>query len=340
MPFSLLPNYDITPFTTFGVPTYAEYAFPIASETDLHTLVSHAHDMPPEWFILGGGSNILFSRPIRGLTLLVDIRGIEHLHEDTREVVLRVGAGESWDPFVSYCVTNGYGGVENLSLIYGSVGATPIQNIGAYGTEVSEVIEYVETVDLQTGEDVTFSREDCRFGYRTSIFKSPAYRRYFITHVVYRLSKNPQVNTSYRSLQTALATKDISSPTIADVRRTVIELRQSKLPDPAQVGNAGSFFQNVHVSQAFFAELQKTFPDIPSFSITRDIIKVPAAWLIEYCGWKGYREGDAGVWPYQPLVMVNYGKAGGQDILDLSERVRTSVWNTFGLWLEREVTVY
>jgi UDP-N-acetylmuramate dehydrogenase len=340
MALQVWSQHDITPLTTFGVPVTAEYAVPLARTEDIQELTGRS-DLPSQpWVILGGGSNWLFTRGLPGLTVLIRITGIEHLEENNEYVRLRVGAGEPWDPFVAYCVERGWGGLENLSLIYGHVGATPVQNIGAYGVEIANVIEYVETVDLHSGETVIFSNAECQFAYRSSVFKTRCRDRYLITHVQYRLSKTFEVTTTYHSLSNALAEKGISDPSILDVRRTVIELRQRKLPNPSEVGNAGSFFENPHVSRMYYAELQKNIPDLPGFHVGEDRIKIPAAWLIEYCGWKGYREGDAGVYPHQPLVMVNYGHASGQAIFELSERVRRSVYETFGIWLEREVTVY
>ncbi|MFB6225139.1 MAG: UDP-N-acetylmuramate dehydrogenase [Candidatus Paceibacteria bacterium] len=331
--YALTPHYVLTPWTTFGVPVTATYAIHITDESELQNLIKDAPHPSYPRLILGGGSNILFTQDFEGLVILIGISGIEHIAETISSIDIRVGAGENWDEFVAYCVKHGYGGIENLSLIPGSVGATPVQNIGAYGVDISETVVSVETVDLQTGDITVFSNEDCQFAYRSSVFKTVYKNRYAITHVTYRLSKSPQINTSYVSLSQALERKSVASPTIQDVRDTVIELRQSKLPNPQDIGNAGSFFKNVYLSHISFPQLQTTYPSIPGIPVSDDTVKVPAAWLIEQCGWKGYREKDYGVYPYQPLVLVNYGFADGQDIFDLSQRIQRSVYDQFGIML-------
>lgn len=298
------------------------------------TLIPSSHLL-----ILGGGSNIVFAGNYPGLILKNEIMGKAIIQETDQHVLLRIGGGENWHETVMWAVSNGWGGMENLSLIPGTVGAAPIQNIGAYGTELEQVFDHLEAFDLQEGKWVTFNHEQCRFGYRESIFKHEGKGRYFITHVVLRLAKNPTVNVKYGDIQAVLDGLGIANPSIQDVSNAVIQIRRSKLPDPATLGNCGSFFKNPVIELQHFTTLQAQYPDIRSFPAAEGTVKVPAAWLIEKCGWKGFRRGDAGVHAKQALVLVNYGQASGPEIIGLAKEIQQSVWDTFQVRLEMEVNV-
>jgi UDP-N-acetylmuramate dehydrogenase len=298
------------------------------------TLIPSSHLL-----ILGGGSNVVFAGNYPGLILKNEIMGKSIIQETDQHVLLRIGGGENWHETVMWAVSNGWGGMENLSLIPGTVGAAPIQNIGAYGTELEQVFDHLEAFDLQEGKRVTFNHEQCRFGYRESIFKHKGKGRYFITHVILRLDKNPTVNVKYGDIQAVLDGLGIANPSIQDVSNAVIQIRRSKLPDPATLGNCGSFFKNPVIEIQHFTALQSQYPDIRSFPAAEGTVKVPAAWLIEKCGWKGFRRGDAGVHAKQALVLVNYGHASGPEIIGLAKEIQQSVWDTFQVRLEMEVNV-
>lgn len=303
---------------------------------------AHIRESRPEGMSilpLGGGSNILFTQDPQAWVLKNEIRGITLLKEDENAVWLEAGAGEVWNDFVQYCVQHGYAGIENLSLIPGTVGAAPIQNIGAYGVEVKQVIETVRYWDFQQEALISLDKEECAFGYRNSIFKQELKGQFFVTHVVFKLSKTPTYNISYGNIKEELDRMGISELSLKAVSDAVIHIRQSKLPDPKQIGNAGSFFKNPEVPRMVYLDLKATYPEIPGYVVTEEITKIPAAWLIEQCGWKGFREGDFGVHQKQPLVLVNYAQAIGADIYQLSDRVITSVQERFGIVLEREVQI-
>ena len=283
---------------------------------------------------------MLFTQNIAGVVLKNEIKGIQILSENTDTVLVKCGAGEVWHEFVVYCVNKGWAGLENLSLIPGTVGASPIQNIGAYGAEVKDTIESVECIDIETHSKKRFTAAECAFGYRDSVFKKLYKGKYIITYVTFRLKKQAHVNTSYGAIQQVLDEKGIIAPTIRDVSNAVIDIRKSKLPNPAQLGNAGSFFKNPEIPGKQFEELRKKFPDIVSFpGFKEGMIKVPAGWLIEHSGWKGKMIGNVGVHRLQALVLVNYGGATGQEIVDLSLEVRKSVKELFGIDLEPEVNI-
>lgn len=285
--------------------------------------------------IMGGGSNILFTEDFSGLIILNNIKGIEIIEENNDEVLVSSGGGEVWQDLVMFSLGKNLGGIENLSLIPGSVGAAPIQNIGAYGVELKEVMDSLTAIELATGEERTFSIADCDFGYRNSVFKKELKDKYIITTVTLKLAKNPQLNTSYGVISSLLEEKGIKEPTISDVSKAVIEIRRSKLPDPAELGNAGSFFKNPVVDKIDYEGLKLTFSDIPGY-VNQDTVKIPAAWLIEQCGWKGKRLGNIGVHDKQPLVLVNHGGGTGEEIRDLSIKIRESVITKFGIELEVE----
>jgi UDP-N-acetylmuramate dehydrogenase len=335
---SIKENFDLSEFNTMGLAAKARYFVSIRSAKQLSEVLKDPklHTLP--MFMLGGGSNVLFIEDYSGLVIHADIKGKEIVHEDQHEVHIKAGAGENWHELVMYCVEKGWGGIENLSLIPGFVGAAPIQNIGAYGVELEEVFECLEAVEIESGNLRTFSKEDCKFGYRDSIFKNELKGKYLITSVTLQLQRQPKVNTSYKALSEKLERDGIKDPSIKQVSEAVIDIRRSKLPDPSEIGNTGSFFKNPVISKQEFTTLQGNYPDIPNYKVG-DKVKIPAAWLIDQCGWKGKRFGDAGVHKMQALVIVNYGNATGEEIWDLAQRIRSSVKEKFGVSLIPEVNV-
>lgn len=330
-------NVNLAPFTTFAVEAKTAYFASFTTIEELKKLLSEVKDR--KLLILGGGSNILFRNNFDGVTLHNKIQGISTVKEDENYIVLKVGAGEVWHDFVLYTLSKGWGGVENLSLIPGSVGASPMQNIGAYGVEIKDVFESLEAVEISSGELRTFSHEECQFGYRESIFKKSLKDKYVITSVSYRLSKHPVLNTSYGAIENELKSMGILHPTIQDVSKAVIAIRQSKLPDPKEIGNAGSFFKNPIISLSHFEKLKKEYPEIPSYKVSEVEVKVPAGWLIDKAGWKGKTIQNYGVHKKQALVLVNYGQASGEDIYELSEKIIKDIQLRYGILLEREVNI-
>jgi len=330
-------NISLKKYNTFGVEARASHFVSFSSEKELTGLLKdyRLNDMPG--LILGGGSNILFTRDFEGLVMHNNIRGVEILEEDDSQVLVKAGAGENWDDFVGYTVRQGWGGLENLSYIPGNVGASPIQNIGAYGTEVKETIEKVHTLNRETFIPVTYSNEDCRFAYRNSIFKTHLKGKRIITHVLFRLSKKPDFKLNYGNLQETVKQK--GAVTLQHVRDSVIEIRRQKLPEPEETGSAGSFFKNPVIDPQTFEKLISAWPHIPSYPMENQQRKIPAGWLIDQLGWKGHREGDAGVHNKQALVLVNHGKASGRQIYELSRKIRESVLAEFNIELEYEVNI-
>lgn len=332
-------NKDVSlkPYNTFGIDVKAKNFTFFSSQNELQQILQTLPD-EENMLILGGGSNILFTRDFDGVVLLNAVKGIEIISEDEDHVYIRAGGGVNWHHFVTYCVDHNYGGIENLSLIPGNVGASPMQNIGAYGVEIKDVFYQLDAVCTTTKEVETFNKEDCRFGYRESVFKKELKGKYIITSVTYRLTKNPVFNISYGALQTELTNRNIHELSLKKISDAIIDIRRSKLPDPAVTGNAGSFFKNPVVDENVANDLKQRYPDIPFFSADHSF-KIPAAWLIEQCGWKGFRKGDAGCYDKQPLVLVNYGKATGSGLFELSEQIKESVFKKFQLELEREVNI-
>ena len=328
-------NFDLQKHNTFGVPARARYFLALTTEEDLHLLPGLLKNQ--ELLILGGGSNILFRKDFEGMVIHPVMKGIRVLDEDRDSVLVRAMAGENWDRFVAWTVEQGWGGLENLSYIPGNTGASPIQNIGAYGVEVKDHIEWVDAMGLADGEYKRFDQAACRFGYRDSIFKNEWKGLVLVVSVVFRLMKRPVFRTDYAQLEDELQRSGRTG--LADIRAAVINIRKRKLPDPAVTGNAGSFFKNPVIPLSDYETLRREFPEIPGYPADENRIKTAAAWRIDQCEWKGYREGDAGVHPLQPLVLVNHGKATGQDIFNLSEKILESVRKKFGIVLEREVTV-
>lgn len=322
-------------FNTFGLQAKADIFARIRSvEEAKAALQTHPHPL----LILGGGSNILLTEDFHGTVLKNEIKGLEILEENAESILLRVGAGEIWHELVRYCVEHEYYGVENLSWIPGTVGAAPIQNIGAYGRELKDVFHSLRALRLEDAKSFEFSKDDCQFGYRDSIFKTSHKNQFFITEVTLKLSKIPTFHTEYYALQEALKKKPHQALSIQLISDTVTEIRQSKLPDPQKIGNAGSFFKNPEIHEALFKSLQEKFEKIPSFP-SNNSIKIPAAWLIEQCGYKGKRLGEIGVHQDQALVLVNYGQGRGKDIATLAEEIAKSVENKFSIKLTPEVNI-
>lgn len=332
-------NVSLKPYNTFGLDVRARELVRITDLETLQNILSDSALQNEQKFILGGGSNILLTKDVDALVVKNELGGISVVNEDEISYLIKSGAGVVWHQLVMDCIANGYAGIENLSLIPGNVGAAPMQNIGAYGVELKDVFVSLEAVDLHTGELRTFSAKECAFGYRESVFKRELKNKYIITSVTLRLYKTAKLNTSYGAIEQELQRLRISSPTIQDVSKAVINIRQSKLPDPNEIGNAGSFFKNPVVENEKFEELKSKYPNIPGYP-NGEKTKLAAGWLIEQCGWKGKVVGNTGSHADQALVLVNYGTASGVEIFDLSTEILNSVYNTFGVQLEREVNVY
>ncbi|HXB13303.1 MAG TPA: UDP-N-acetylmuramate dehydrogenase [Bacteroidia bacterium] len=333
-------NYPLQELTTFHAKVSAKYFTEFNSAAELKEILSSPQIKDKPYMILGGGSNVLFTGDYNGIIIRNAIKGFSIIGEDQESVYIRANAGEKWHDFVMYCVNNNYGGIENLSLIPGTVGAGPIQNIGAYGVELKDVLHEVEAMHVKTFELRKFTNAECKFGYRESVFKHEEKGNYIILSVTFRLVKNSgKVNVSYGSLNKELEDAGITNPTIKDVSNTVIKIRSSKLPDPAKIGNAGSFFKNPIIDNSLFDKIKSQYSDIAFFPAHQGHTKLAAGWLIEHCGWKGKRIGDAGVHKDQALVLVNYGNATGKEIYDLSTQVIASVKEKFGVELEREVNM-
>lgn len=331
-------NISLRPYNTFGIDVTARYFTRFSSTEELEEHSGYHQRLP--LLVLGGGSNILFTKDFDGLVLKNDVKGITELHEDNEYVYVRAGAGENWHRFVLYCIERNWAGVENLSLIPGSVGASPMQNIGAYGVEIEDVFWDLEAFHLKDKQRVTFTNSDCGFGYRDSVFKQKYKGQFVILSVTFRLRKKPRFHTGYGALEQELEKRGVKDLTLKAVSDAVIAIRSSKLPDPSRIGNAGSFFKNPTIPVSRFRELKNHFEGMVGYPNPDSSVKLAAGWLIEQCGWKGFRLGDAGVYPLQALVLVNYGKAKGAEIYNLSEEILQSVREKFGVVLEREVNVY
>jgi UDP-N-acetylmuramate dehydrogenase len=333
-------NYPLKKYNTFGIDVYAKYFAEFSSVIDLHNLFQSNEGRQQPILVLGGGSNILFTKNFDGLVLKNEIKGIETIHEDEKYVYVKAGAGGNWHQFVQHCIQYNFAGVENLSLIPGNVGASPMQNIGAYGVEIKDVFHSLEAFHFEEKKIINFTLNDCEFGYRESVFKKKYKNQFAILNVIFRLRKNPHFNISYGAIEEELKKMQVEKLSIKAISDAVINIRTSKLPDPALIGNAGSFFKNPVVNKNKFKELKELHKiEIPFYKINEDHFKVPAGWLVEQCGWKGYRKGDAGCYEKQALVLVNYGGASGHEILELSEEIKISVLGKFGLILETEVNI-
>lgn len=333
----ILKNVSLKKYNTFGLDYKGDFLISVKSEIEAISVVKKRESLKEPVFILGGGSNILFTKDFRGTIIHPEIEGVKIVEQKHDYVIVSSGAGVIWDNFVEWTVNKRFGGLENLSMIPGMVGATPIQNIGAYGVEVKDTIEKVRVISLANGSIREFSNEKCSFGYRDSIFKGELKGKYLVTNVWYRLMTNPSLNTIYGSLKEE--TQKLGPVSISTVRQAVINIRTAKLPDPVQIGNAGSFFKNPVVSLSVAEAIRQKYPQAPRYEDPSGDIKIGAAWLIDQCGWKGKRKGDAGVHDKQVLVLVNHGRATGMQILKLSEEIKKSVSDKFGIELEREIEV-
>jgi UDP-N-acetylmuramate dehydrogenase len=334
-------NFDLKPYNTFGISAKCRYFGRFSSAEQLKSALKEVKLLNLPLMILGGGSNILLTKDYEGIVLRNEIKGFEIISETENEVIVRSGAGESWHEFVMKCLENNLAGIENLSLIPGSVGASPMQNIGAYGIEVKDVFHSLEALQIDSSIILSFDKTACEFGYRESVFKRKLKDQYIITSVEFRLQKEANVNTSYGAINDELEAKGISNPTIRDVSNAVIAIRQSKLPDPKEIGNAGSFFKNPVVENIVVEDLLKKYPDMPNYPdrMNPNLTKLPAGWLIEKAGFKGMRIENYGVHAKQALVLVNYGGSTGKDIYDLSTNILATIKEKFGVDLEREVNI-
>jgi UDP-N-acetylmuramate dehydrogenase len=331
------PNQQLKDLNSFGLDTKAKHFVRPKDMESLSNLMENETYSQMPLLVLGEGSNILFRNDFEGLVIQPGMKGIEIVEENREEMVVKVGASENWDSWVSYSIEKGWYGLENLSMIPGSVGSSPIQNIGAYGEELKNRFEWLEAWDLQLKQLIRMDQSACRFGYRSSIFKGEALGRYIITHVAFRLNRKPDLKLDYGNVKEEFTKAKGRTP--LDLRNVITAIRSEKLPDPAQYGNAGSFFKNPIVDRTIYNCIRVEYPQIPFFPNDGNQMKIPAAWLIEKSGWKGKRLGNVGTWPTQALVIVNYGGASGQEIYDFSENILQDVERIFGITLEREVNV-
>lgn len=335
----IIPNHPLKNLNTFGMDVSARYFFEFHSNDEIVSFIKSGRMKEEKIFVLNGGSNILFTKDFDGLVIRVGTQGIEKTGENEKHVFIRAMAGVNWHELVEYSIDHGYAGLENLSMIPGNVGAAPIQNIGAYGVEQKDLFYKLDAVDLNSGEMITFSKAECEFGYRDSIFKRQYKNRYIVLSVTYQLNKSPNLNTRYGAIENELEKMGIKNPSIKDVSNAVCQIRGSKLPDPKQMGNAGSFFKNPVIDEIQYSLLIEIYPTMVAFPTGDGNVKIAAGWLIDHLGWKGYRKGDAGVCPTQALVLVNYGNATGIETLNLANEIRQSVFENFNIHLEMEVNV-
>lgn len=329
-------NISLKPFNTFGIDKKAKFFIQASSENDILQALEKSKELNLPLIILGGGSNILLTKDLDAVVLKIEIKGIHVIKETEEEVFVKVGAGENWHEFVLHCIENDLAGVENLSLIPGTVGASPMQNIGAYGIEIKEVFHCLQAINRSTGEQKSFYWEDCRFGYRESVFKNDLKDQYIITRVEFRLKKKPTFHTEYGAITQTLEEMEVKQLSIKSISDAVIKIRESKLPDPKVIGNAGSFFKNPTVPVEVYEKIKLNYPTVPGF-FNDEGVKIPAAWLIEQAGWKGKTFGNIGVHKLQPLVLVNYGGGDGKQIAELSQQIQASVKEKFGISLHAEV---
>ncbi|MEO6406978.1 MAG: UDP-N-acetylmuramate dehydrogenase [Ferruginibacter sp.] len=331
-------NISLKQFNSFGINASAKYFASFNDHKSLEGLLSTDIAAREELLILGGGSNVLFTGDFNGLVLKNNIPGIAKINEDEFYHYVQAGAGQSWHGFVMYCLENNYAGIENLALIPGSIGASPMQNIGAYGVEIKDVFYSLEAMHIGEKKLEIFNNAACKFGYRDSVFKNKYKNKFIVMSVTYRLKKNPDLNTSYGAITQEMERMKVDTISIQNIAQAVMNIRRSKLPDPAVIGNAGSFFKNPVIDKISFQKLQNKFPKIIGHEVDGNI-KLAAGWLIESCGWKGYRKGDAGCHEKQALVLVNYGNADGEEIMALSEKIQASVKAKFNVSLQREVNI-
>jgi UDP-N-acetylmuramate dehydrogenase len=332
-------NISLKKRNTFQLDVNCDYFAEIRTLKSLEILRTSPPYENSNWFILGGGSNVLFTKKPVNPVVKVSIPGVKVFTGPGSDVLVKVGAGVVWHDLVLWTLENRIYGLENLSLIPGQVGAAPIQNIGAYGVELKDIFETLEVYNYSDGSSFTMDEYDCGFGYRSSIFKSKINRPLIITSVTFRLSRIPNLNLDYGDIASTLASMSITKPTPVDVSNAVISIRRSKLPDPTKIGNAGSFFKNPEIALNHYEKLKAQYPELPGYPVSKSKIKVPAGWLIDQLGWKGYRLGDAGVHANQALVLVNYGNAKGNEIVELSNKIRKSVKETYQIELQPEVNI-
>lgn len=332
-------NVDLATYTTFGMHATAEHVIVVTTIDELRQAIAWAQEQALPWRILGGGSNVLLTGDVPGVVVVMRIMGRD-VATDGDDVLITCGAGEVWHDVVTWTVEQGWSGLENMALIPGTIGAAPMQNIGAYGVEQASCFVSCDVLDVATGLVTTFDRDACAFGYRESVFKHALRDTAIIVSVTYRVYRTPQLVTSYRDVADELQTCGITDPTVRDVYNAVVAVRRRKLPDPAEIGNAGSFFKNPVVPRTTYEAIATLYPDAPHYVQGDGRVKLPAAWLIDTCGWKGYRSGDVGVHARQALVLVNYGRARGAEVLDIAQRIQADVRERFGVELEREVNVW
>lgn len=332
-------NKSLKNYNTFGIEATARYFLELNTKEEIFEFIQSAKFKNIAQLILGGGSNLLFTKDFDGIVLKNNLKGIELIEETDEHIFVKSAAGEIWHNFVSYCIQHNYAGIENLSLIPGCVGASPMQNIGAYGVEIKDVFHSLEAIQLSDASIHNFSKNDCEFGYRESVFKRKLKNQFLISAVTFRLNKIPHYNTSYGAIEKEMEQMQVKEVSIAAISAAVCNIRRSKLPNPSEIGNAGSFFKNPVITTAQFDQLKQAFPDIVGYRNSDTETKLAAGWLIEQCGWKGFRKGDAGVHKNQALVLVNYKDATGSQIYDLSQEVMDSVQAKFGVVLEREVNI-
>ena len=335
----IIKNKSLRSYNTFGVDCISSFFTTINNLKDLDELYQHKLYKSQKKLILGGGSNILFTSNFDGLVIKNEIKGIEIIKETNDIVEVQIGAGVNWHEFVIHAVNNKWGGIENMSLIPGNCGTAPMQNIGAYGVEIKDTFVSLNAYEIETGKIVSFDRKRCEFGYRDSVFKNDLKDQYIILDIRLRLQKKPTLNTKYGDINNTLIKNKVSNPTLKDISDAVIEIRTSKLPDPKKIGNAGSFFKNPIISQGQFKEIKMKFPEIVSYPVNEQKVKLAAGWLIEKAGWKGKNFGNYGVHKKQSLVLVNYNNANGREIFNLSQEILEDVFNKFQVKLEREVNI-
>lgn len=334
----IVSDFSLKKHNTFGIEAKAKQFVAVHSAKELKTILQE--NKTQQKFILGGGSNMLLTKDIDALVIHIDLKGKKILEENEDFVWVESQAGESWHEFVLWTIDQNFGGLENMSLIPGNVGTTPVQNIGAYGTEIKDTFVSCQAMTITNQEIKTFSKEECHFGYRESIFKNEAKDQYIITSVVFKLTKtNHKINTSYGDITAELEKNNIKNPTLKDVSNAVIAIRKSKLPDPKELGNSGSFFKNPILLKSDFEKIHQQFPEMKYYDVSETEVKVPAGWLIEQAGFKGKRFGDAGIHKNQALVLVNYGNATGQEILNISKDIQETIFKIFGIHIEAEVNV-
>jgi len=336
---NIIENYPLLKLNTFGIDVKAKYFTSINTINELIEVTKTNVFKDLELLILGGGSNILLTKDFDGLVILNNIKGKEIIDQNQQSIFLKIGAGENWHELVMYCVDNGWGGIENLSLIPGNTGTAPMQNIGAYGVEIKETFIELEALEISSGKIVKFNNSDCEFGYRESVFKNKMKNQYIILNITLELKKNPVLNVNYGDVKAVLENQNIMNPSLKNLSNAIISIRQSKLPDPKKIGNSGSFFKNPIVSLNQLELIKKKYPNVVNYEINENEFKIAAGWLIERAGWKGKKFNNYGIHEKQALVLVNYGLANGMEIFELSEKIILDIKDKFGITLEREVNI-